>query len=96
MACPDNNRHTQNAFDVLVATSVWRANGPAYVTGTGAHDTIRIDGARKGLANGQAQVTVRLSRCGSHGLIESQSYKIDTANGNHRGKPADVMIGSKC
>ncbi len=69
---------TQNAFDVLAANVGLKANGPAYVTGTGAHDTILIEG----IGNNLALVTVSAFRDSSHtDLIETQSYEINTANG---------------
>jgi Ca2+-binding RTX toxin-like protein len=69
---------TQNAFQVMVNNVGLKANGPAFVTGTGAHDVIRIEGT----ANNQATVTVSAYRDADHtDLIETQSYTISTANG---------------
>jgi Ca2+-binding RTX toxin-like protein len=69
---------TQNAFQVLANNVGLKANGPAYVTGTGASDTILI----QGIGNNQAQVTVSAFRDADHtDLIETQSYVISTVNG---------------
>jgi Ca2+-binding RTX toxin-like protein len=69
---------TQNAYEVLAANVGLRAGGPAYVTGTGANDVIRIEG----IAKGQAFVTVSAYRDVAHtDLIETQSYTINTTNG---------------
>ena len=69
---------TQNAFDVLADNVGLKANGPAYVTGTGAFDTILIEGT----GNNEALVTVSAFRDASHtDLIETQSYEVNTTNG---------------
>jgi Ca2+-binding RTX toxin-like protein len=69
---------TQNAFQLLADNVGLKTNGPAYVTGTGAHDVILIEG----IGNNTAVVTVSAFRDGDHtDLIESQSYQINVANG---------------
>ena len=68
----------QNAFDVLAANVGLKANGPAYVTGTGANDTILV----AGIGNNMALVTVSAFRDTDHtDLIATQSYQINIANG---------------
>jgi Ca2+-binding RTX toxin-like protein len=74
----NENGDPQNTFEVLAANVGLRAGGPAYVTGTGAHDDIRIEG----LGNNLARVTVSAFRDSSRtDLIETQEYEINVAGG---------------
>ena len=69
---------TQNAFSVLTANVGLKANSPVYVTGTGAHDVILIEGTTLN----KARVTVSAYRDAAHtDLIESQSYNVGTTYG---------------
>jgi hypothetical protein len=54
----NDDGNPQNSFEVLAANVGLRSRSPAYVTGTGAHDKILIEG----LGNNQAQVTVSAFR----------------------------------
>jgi Ca2+-binding RTX toxin-like protein len=68
----------QNAFTVLSNNVGLKPGGPAYVTGTGANDTILIEG----IDANKARVTVSAFRDWAHtDLIETQTYTISTVNG---------------
>jgi hypothetical protein len=71
---------TQNAFQVLADTLGLKPNGPAYITGTGAHNTIVV----QELDNNQAEVTVRSFRSNTFAAADrfnTTTFTIDTTNG---------------